>query len=351
MKKRRTLMTTVAVTAAAVAVVLAGSGSAGVSGVESGRIVFSGLDKTDGMSDIFVLKGDERTNITHDSDVRKDVTPAWSPDGNWVAFARHAQNGGASIMVVKANGKALTNLTPDAVDGISNVDPAWSPDGSALVFASNRDGNYELFTMKSNGGGLTQLTKTRAPVQNVEPDWSPAGQAIVFARSGRATTDASQLYVMKNAAGAFAQQVTKTHEGFGDRAPAWSPNGRTIAFHSDRAGNNDVYVVNWNGKGLQRLTSSPKTDVEPTWAANGTALIFVSSRTGPTEFFAIDLAGAAPGPQDVTQLTFDGQQKSAPDWAPPQASDVEPVPQPVPPVDTDPIVPDPIEPAVLSSKK
>jgi Tol biopolymer transport system component len=63
-----------------------------------------------------------------------------------------------------------------------NGSPTWSPDGRRIAFDSNRQGNYEIYTMKTDGSD--QLRLTRSPADDGPTSWSPNGQTIAF-DSGR----------------------------------------------------------------------------------------------------------------------------------------------------------------------
>ena len=65
----------------------------------------------------------------------------------------------------------------------------------------------------------------------------------------------------------------------------WSPDGSRVAFVSDRDGNEEIYVMNADGTGQERLTSSAGVDVWPAWSPDGERIAFFSGRTG----------GAGPG--------------------------------------------------------
>ena len=54
-----------------------------------------------------------------------------------------------------------------------------------------------------------------------------------------------------------------------DSSPAWSPDGSRIAFFSNRDGAVDIYVVNVDGSGQTRLTNNPADDFYPVWSPAG----------------------------------------------------------------------------------
>ena len=314
--KRRHLPLITALAAVLVAGVVAGSGSAGTNGIATSKVVFASVDDVDGMVDVFAadVDGTNKVNISHDPGTRTDATPEWSSDGTLVAFARY-DGSGSSIMV--AEGTKLTNLTPRPTRGVSNVDPSWSPDGTSIVFASNRDGNFDLYVVNTNGSGLRKLTKSDGSIQNLEPDWSPVGSTIVFSRSGGdVTRNAPGLFAVK-AGGGAVRRLTATTTLYGDPQPEWSPDGSTIVFTSARHRRNiDLYLLHPSLKGLdrvQRITTNKSYDGEATWAPDGSGLVFVSDRTGATEFFSLNFLALSPGEFPQTQLTCDGVKKSAPD--------------------------------------
>src|SRR3954454_10128031 len=74
------------------------------------------------------------------------LEPAWSPDGTKIAFRNTVAGGGREIFVMDAGGASATNITNNPA---ADESPSWSPDGSRIAFATNRDGNYEIYTMKA----------------------------------------------------------------------------------------------------------------------------------------------------------------------------------------------------------
>jgi Tol biopolymer transport system component len=95
------------------------------------------------------------------------IDPAWSPDGEWIAFAtnRHVK---FDIYMVHPDGSDLTRLTDDPHD---DMWPAWSPDSRFIVFSSERDGDSEIYMLEVATGTLTRLTDS--PLNDTMPDWAP----------------------------------------------------------------------------------------------------------------------------------------------------------------------------------
>jgi Tol biopolymer transport system component len=120
---------------------------------------------------VYVVKADGsgKTNLTDDEAARKDVSPELSRDGSSIVFVRHAAHGCTRLMVVKANGSGLMDVTPTKAEVSTIAEPSWSPDGTQIVFASNADDNFELFTLDLRTSATSQLTRTLAPVQNLDP--------------------------------------------------------------------------------------------------------------------------------------------------------------------------------------
>ena len=97
-------------------------------------------------------------------------------------------------------------------------------------------------------------------------------------------------------------------------------NGK-IAFTSDRDGNSEIYSMNPNGQGLDRLTNNPQSDRDPAWSPDGNRIAFQSNRDGNYEIYAMNSNG-----QSLDRLTNNPAYDSSPDWQP-----LSPPPNPTPP--------------------
>ncbi len=203
-----------------------------------------------------------------------DGLPAWSPDGNQIAFMRDTdppETGPVwppreqSIHVMDSDGSKVRRLTEFTTGGYIS----WSPDGERLAFDANLDGIWEIYAMDTDGSHVERLTQTPGEnAHSLAPNWSPDGEKIAF----DSTRDGNfEIYVM-DADGSNVQRLT--HNDNVDARPAWSPDGRRIVFHSDRDGGwallgvyrkFQIYTIDADGGNVERLTSNDRFNGHPDW--------------------------------------------------------------------------------------
>ena len=151
---------------------------------DGSKIAFdANLDGPFGSTHIFVMDADgERVrNLTRNKGLSLSRNPTWSPDGSRIAFDSRRDNG--DIYEMTANGKRLSRLTEGKGN---NWSPSYSSDGTRIVFVSDRDGNYDIYIMDTNGRGAVKLTKTQPGVENRSPCWLP--EFLTVSPQGRAPT-------------------------------------------------------------------------------------------------------------------------------------------------------------------
>ncbi|MBI3566385.1 MAG: TolB family protein, partial [Elusimicrobia bacterium] len=96
--------------------------------------------------------------------------PAWSPTGEWIAFAGRAnRKDKMDVFLVDVTGGSVRQLTHG--EG-SNEDPSWSPDGRLLAFSSTRTGRSQVFVMDADGSAPRLAADV--PGASSTPHWSGA---------------------------------------------------------------------------------------------------------------------------------------------------------------------------------
>ncbi len=97
-------------------------------------------------------------------------TPAWSPDGQKIAFVGGYGSKPEDIFVIDLEEGVVTNLTNSV--NASTSHPDWLPDGSGIIFASDRDGfDFDLYVMNPDGSNVRRLTHSSS--NEMAPAWRP----------------------------------------------------------------------------------------------------------------------------------------------------------------------------------
>lgn len=233
------------------------------------------------IGDLFVLDVQSGRKAQLTNHPSSDLYPAWSPDGQWIAFVRYipASNCGpfprtgssndcdnASLYLIKPDGSDL-KLLVEPIHIEAPVDrrhepynaPSWSPDSQWLAIIVENEGepfliNQEIALVNIETGELQRLTDNL--VWDVFPTWSPDGERLAFV-SGRDGND--EIYVM-NIDGTEA--INLSQDPGLDYAPVWSPDGIYIAFMSSRG----IFTMHADGTNLTELTGDYfSTITRPSW--------------------------------------------------------------------------------------
>ena len=255
-----------------------------------------------------------------------DWSPAFSPDGETLAFVRQLASSVQDIYLmaihIGQDGKAVSGQARRITFGNHQLyGHAWSADGKSILFASRPSGSlYGIWRIAVSGGAPVRVSSTEADARepsvarkggrmayvcqfvdmniwraavdgqtaprpliastlyDTDPQYSPDGKRIAF-RSDRSGNDA--IWV-SDAAGAEEPSRVADLNGPPLGPPRWSPDGRLLAFDSRQGGRSVIYVVSADGKGAPRQISSPQrtNSMLPNWSHDGDFLYFGSNRSG-----------------------------------------------------------------------
>ncbi|MEP6596302.1 MAG: hypothetical protein ABJA71_10165 [Ginsengibacter sp.] len=230
-----------------------------------------------------------------------DSYPMFSPDGKKIVFESN-RSGNFEIYTIHTDGSNIKQLTYDtAFDGT----PAWSPDGRLIVFASERDKDPEIYIMNADGSNQKRITTAKG--DDSHPKFTPDGRRIIFC-SARTTPDLTidwskqwiEIFTM-NPDGTDAQQVS--HLKAVSTFPALSPDGKKIVFRkvtteagfnwdlSNSERNSEIFVMNYDGTNPVNISKNAAFDGWPVWSASG-KILFASNRNGPANTSQIFMADA-----------------------------------------------------------
>jgi len=195
-----------------------------------------------------------------------NVGAAFRLDGQKIALVLTLQPGNSDIYLLNPDGSGLTQVTSSwAID----VSPAWSPDGKYLALVSDRSGNPQLYMLDLSRGAESQ---SNPPVRitwqgdyNSSPAWSPDGRYLAFAGRKNGQFD---LFVLDLDQGEYGTVRPLTNTTYNEEDPAWSPDGRFIAFSSNRTGNYDIYAISVYGGTARQLTDWPSNETAPAWSGS-----------------------------------------------------------------------------------
>jgi Tol biopolymer transport system component len=195
-----------------------------------------------------------------------DNAPAYSPTpgSNLIAYHRlAAATGRSDIWLMNGDGTNQRNLTADLPSDLARGEPAWSPDGEWIAFSSSRGttgpGRGSIWIMRADGSAKRQLTLNPGNGFDLSPSWSPDGQRIAFQRGG--------ISIVSVATG----EVTNLGLPGQPVQPSWSPDGRHIAFAwipaEPGSGIWQLYTVRPDGSGMRLRTTDPAWGggASPSW--------------------------------------------------------------------------------------
>ncbi len=206
------------------------------------------------------------------------MSPAWSPDGQKIAYVSFERNQ-PSIWVQELETGRRERIT--SYKGINGA-PAWSPDGQQLAFTLSKDGNPDIYVMNIKRRTLRPLTRHSAI--DTEPAWSPDGKTIIFT-SDRGGTP--QIYKI-DVGGGRPERIT--FDGKYNARASFASNGKKLTMVSQQYSDYRVIILDTKDNQV-RVLSDGELDESPSFAPNGSMIIYASRINGKGVLAAVSTDG------------------------------------------------------------
>jgi Tol biopolymer transport system component/predicted Ser/Thr protein kinase len=223
-----------------------------------------------------------------------EVAPAFSPDGNHIAFVWNGEGVDNYDIYVKTIGTGEYNAY--RVTDNPNYDywPTWSPDGKFIAFCradSLKKRSGEIFQVSAFGGHARRLTT------GFQPDWSPDGRFLGLCDWDTVGVLALSIYLYSIENGE-RHKLIQPPTGYHDSQPTISPDGQQIAFLR-RAGvyrmnPDEIYVIPVAGDKPKQITFDKVNIEDLEWTLDSRHIIFSSSRGGTRTLWRILASGGEP---------------------------------------------------------
>lgn len=273
-------------------------------------------------SQIWVASADGRRNTQFTRGEESANSPAFSPDGRFLAFTT-ARSGKNQVWILPLDGGEAEQVT-DAESGVASY--RWSPDGRHIAYtmpdpkteeekaaekekrdvivvdADFKHNHLYVVPARAAAGGKREARRlTRGEFHVTSFDWAPDGRAIAFAHQPDPRLDTAQragdLSVVRLDDGKVSPLATG--EGVeGD--PLYSPDGRWIAFTStgsrpEPVGLRDVYLIPAAGGPPRKLADTPDRDAGLLgWSHDGRTVYVVEALRTARHVLALPTDGGAP---------------------------------------------------------
>lgn len=220
--------------------------------------------------------------------------PAFSPDGNYVAFRTEGtkpQEGG--IFVKAVSGDQLLQVTRNAGDCC----PTWSPDGQSIAFSRYTEKEFLIYRVAlthAAAGTLVVGPERKLDAAGVTPRrgelaWSPDGRTLAFAGGAGIT--------LLSPADSTAHRLTEPPPLSEDWGPSFSPDGKRVLFvrSRDTGFSEEIMTTSVYGGEPARIASEHARVLgPPQWSFDGQSVIFASDRDSHPALWRVSLTGESP---------------------------------------------------------
>jgi Tol biopolymer transport system component len=238
-------------------------------------ILYHSVDSLN-IADIYTIDVDTGAiaDIFEDS-IYYDYSPDWSPDGSQFVFASNRPDNDQPIydlFLADASGENLVNLTDNNNNGWVDTLPAWSPDGETIAFwrfnfiegESFEGGPAGIWLYDLDTGEETVLYEMQDASDETPPIWSPDGKYLAFLEG---EDSQHTLRIVKISSGELVD--VSLVEG-DKRAISWSPDSRAVVFSNYADPVLAIYILDIrSGELSEVMEADPEASIgDPHWGGS-----------------------------------------------------------------------------------
>ncbi|HEY6120811.1 MAG TPA: protein kinase [Pyrinomonadaceae bacterium] len=246
-------------------------------------------------------------------------TLAWSPDGRFIAFTyKYSKEEPNKIFFVSPDTSSRQTLTSPSAGSVGDFCPAFSPDGQSVAFfRMSSDSSADIYIVPVTGGEPRRLTFDNASIFGL--DWTADGREIVFSSNragGMSPLESGSRLWRIPASGGTAEQIALGGDNFG--FPRIARHGNRLTYAQSAPEDANIYRIEVSDKKVStdppnKLIASTRYDGGPQFSPDGRRITFHSDRSGQLEIWTCDSDGT-----NLMQITSSGlnQRAGTPRWSP-----------------------------------
>ena len=245
----------------------------------------------------------EEIKLTNNS--TDDRYASYSPTGEQIIFeSNREENWG--IYIMDSDGKNQRRLV---VSEFEDRRPSWHPNGKTIIFESNRSAKNELYEFHFNSGKIVKIDILGIDGEPSFAQYSPNGEKIAFTLK---KSDQKSNIAIIDRKGTSLKLIT--NYAFRSFYPDWFTDNKTILFSSRHETNNEddeIYRINIDGTGKERLTNWSKHNFCARWSNDGRKIAYVTSmENNRPEIYIMDANG-----ENQVRITHNNDGDTLPNWS------------------------------------